>query len=129
MALPNKAEFVFSEGVIWDQPFFVDLLLVGSYFSHLSQYHYYNPFPLILYKDSFVDRVEGRGTLQLPVQFMTEILQSMPAQCASWLPPIGEQILTQLISLIQGIPHLYLISTFGLTCCIRSFDVFSSFAS
>jgi hypothetical protein len=80
MALPNKAEFVFSEGVIWDQPFFVDLLL-----------------------DSFVDRVEGRGTLQLPVQFMTEILQSMPAQCASWLPPIGEQILTQLISLIQGL--------------------------
>lgn len=30
MALQNKSEFVFSDGVVWDQPFFVDLLLVRN---------------------------------------------------------------------------------------------------
>lgn len=32
MAMQNKSDYVFSDGVVWDQPFFVDLLLVFPFF-------------------------------------------------------------------------------------------------
>lgn len=38
----------------------------------------------------------------LPVQFMTEVLQAIPTQCASWLPPIGDNATSSIVSLIQG---------------------------
>ena len=38
MAVQNKAEFVFPDGVIWDQPLFVDLMLVRILSSLLILY-------------------------------------------------------------------------------------------
>jgi hypothetical protein len=81
IGMSNKKHFVLADHPIWESPAFVDLML-----------------------DSFIEPAEGKGTFVPSAEFLAQVFQFMPTQCASWLTQIGgEQTVQVIVTLTQGL--------------------------
>lgn len=77
----KSKSYVLVDHPIWESPVFNDLML-----------------------DSFIEPVDqGKGTFVPAAEFLLQVFQVVPAQCASWLSQVGgDQTIQLLVSMVQG---------------------------